>query len=92
MTQFEYLTQHVIPAGWHSVASSFRIWCDLMTNNWEGYALFAEDDSFKECSSWFWTCLGEDNIYSKKFIEDLEEIIKKIESGDEDLLDFRLGD
>jgi len=92
MSEFEYYTRHVIPTGLQSFRRSFEIWCDLMTGKWENYALLDEDNPFTECAQWFWISISEDNTIPKQFLEDLEEILKKIESGDENLLDFELRD
>lgn len=83
MTQIEYYVHHAIPTGWISIGSAIKVWYDLMTGNWSDYALLDEDDPYEECNSWFWMSLGEDNVYPKKLLEDIEEIIKKLESDEE---------
>jgi hypothetical protein len=83
MNLFEYYTQHVFPTGWQTVASAFRIWKDLMTGNYAGYALLDIDDPYEECYAWFWATLGEDDILPKEFLEYLYQLADDIDSGKE---------
>jgi hypothetical protein len=57
------------------------MWADLLTSNYEGYALLPTDDPFQECLEWFWGSLGEDNTYSQEFLEHLYQMCEDIESG-----------
>jgi hypothetical protein len=70
--------------GWQSIGGAFRIWSDLMTDNFDDYALprFVEDP-FEECRDWFWVSLGEDNTYPKEFLEYLQKLVDDIETGKE---------
>ena len=68
--------------GWQSIVSAFRIWCDLMTDNYKDYALLPEDDDSEECREWFWVALGEDNVYSKEFLEYLQDLASQVDRGD----------
>lgn len=86
MTWVEYYVMHVFPTGWHTIASSFRMWCDLMTDNYANYALLKNDDPFEECYNWFWGSLGEDDVYPKEFLEDLYELADRVERGEEKLI------
>jgi hypothetical protein len=91
---WEYWIGHCWMTGWQSIAGAFRIWSDLMTDNYKDYTLLHNDDPFKECYEWFWVSLGEDNVYPKEFLEHLMQMVEDIESGkvktyplDEDFFD-----
>ena len=81
MTHFDYITKHLLPAWVQSWTHNFRIWADLMTDNYEGYALLKEDDPYEECYGWFWTSIGLDDTYSKEFLESLRQMVEDIDSG-----------
>jgi hypothetical protein len=57
-----------------------------MTGNYTNYALLKDDDPETECREWFWASLGEDEVLSKEFLEHLEELIRRIDSGEEKLI------
>ena len=78
---FEYWIGHCWMTGWQSIRGTFRIWCDLLGSNYEGYGLMNEDDPLTECSEWFWASLGEDDVYSKEFLEHLMQMVEDIETG-----------
>lgn len=86
MTWIEYYVMHVFPTGWQTIASAFRIWCDLMTDNYANYTLLKDDDPFEECYTWFWGTLGEDDVYPKEFLEDLYELADRVDRGEEKLI------
>lgn len=88
MNLVDYYFKHVIPTGWRTIWSAFRVWRDLMTDNYADYALLAEDDPLEECLGWFWVMLGEDNVYPKAFLEDLQELVRRIDAGEVDLVPF----
>ena len=88
MTWYHYITTHLIPTWFHSFNSNFRIWRDLMTENYENYALLKEDDPEAECLDWFWTSLNEDNVYSKEFLEYLQDMVDRIDRGEEKLIEY----
>jgi len=67
--------------GWQSISRTFKIWGDLMTSNYGSYGILMEDDSFKECLSWFWWSLGENTVYSKAFLEYLMEMTNDVDTG-----------
>jgi hypothetical protein len=67
--------------GWQSIRGSYRIWADLMGGNYEDYDLLEDDDPLTECLSWFWWSLGEDNVYSKEFLEYLIQIADDVRTG-----------
>jgi hypothetical protein len=81
MTNIEYYVTHVFPTGWHTIVSAFRIWCDLMTGNYEGYGLLKDDDPEQECIEWFWATLGDDDVYPKEFLEHLYQLADDVETG-----------
>lgn len=80
---FEYWIGHCWMTGWQSIRGAFRIWCDLMTDNFKDYALLHTDDPFTECYEWFWVSLGEDDTYPKEFLEYLRQLCHDIETGKE---------
>jgi len=72
--------------GWQSIRMNFRMWADLMGSNYENYALLKNDDPEQECLEWFWVALGEDDTYPKYFLEDLLEMMRRVDSGEEKLI------
>lgn len=90
MNQIEYLTSHCIPTGWQEMRSAFRIWKDLMTGNYGDYTLLHTDDPFEECRGWFWEALGADEVLPKSFLEYLIELMRKIDAGEEKLVEMNL--
>jgi len=57
------------------------MWRDLMTSNYEGYALLKDDDPYEQCYEWFWTSINLDETYPKEFLEHLHQMVEDIESG-----------
>jgi hypothetical protein len=96
---FEYWFGHCWMTGWQSIGDAFSIWQDLMSGNYEVYALpRTAEDPEEECIDWFWVSLGEDNVYPKEFLEYLMEMSHDVMTGkietvpvDEDFFD-RLKD
>jgi len=82
MNIVQYYTEHVFPSGFASIRRAFRTWKDLMSGNWADYAVLKEDDPFTECREWFWVLLGEDDVYPKFFLEELEAMIARIDMGE----------
>jgi hypothetical protein len=80
---WEYWIGHCWMTGWQSIHGAFRIWADLMTSNYENYALLKDDDPEQECLEWFWVSLGEDECYPKEFLEHLLQMCDDIETGKE---------
>ena len=83
MNNLEYYITHVFPTGFQSIRGSFRIWCDLMTDNYKDYALMWYDDPYKECIDWFWSSLGEDEVLPKSFLEYLVQMAEDVRTGKE---------
>jgi hypothetical protein len=68
--------------GWQTIGSAFRIWQDLMSGNYEVYALpRTVEDPEAECIEWFWTTLGEDEVLPKSFLEYLMEMAEDVRTG-----------
>jgi len=80
---WEYWIGHCWMTGWQSMSMTFRIWSDLMTSNYEGYALLKQDDPEAECVEWFWASLNEDDVYPKEFLEYLLQLADDVETGKE---------
>ena len=78
---WEYWIGHCWMTGWQSIRCTFRIWADLMTSNYDNYALMKEDDPEEECKEWFWACLNEDDVYDKEFLEYLMQMVEDVELG-----------
>ena len=81
MNWFEYWIGHCWMTGWQSIRSAYKIWGDLLTGNYEGYALLKEDDPYTECYEWFWATLNEDETLPKDFLEYLMQLADDIETG-----------
>ncbi len=83
MNWWEYWIGHCWMTGWQSIRCTFRIWANLMTSDYDGYALLREDDPETECIEWFWASLNEDDVYPKEFLEYLMQMVDDIETGKE---------
>lgn len=59
-----------------------------MTGNYQDYALLSKDDPYQECVGWFWQLLGEDNVYPKAFLEDLQELVRRLDADELELVPF----
>lgn len=86
MNIIQYYTEHVFPTGFASIRRAFRAWKDLMSGNWADYAVTKQDDPFTECREWFWVLLGEDDVYPKFFLEELQAMMDRIDRGEEKLI------
>jgi hypothetical protein len=62
------------------------MWRDLMTDNFEGYALLKDDDPFQECYDWFWSSINMDETYPKEFLEYLMQLADDVETGKEKVI------
>ena len=71
MTYFKYFTVHLIHFWVQHWTCNLKIWADLMTDNYEGYALSKEDDPYQECYEWFWETINSDETLSKEYLEEL---------------------
>jgi hypothetical protein len=81
MSWAEYIFTHVLPTWVQVFRMNFRIWSDLMTDNLDNYALLKNDDPLEECLGWFWSSLGEDEVYPKEFLEHLLQMVDDIDTG-----------
>ncbi len=88
MNWFEYWIGHCWMSGWQSIRGAYRIWSDLMTDNYKDYALLPSDDPYTECLEWFWVSLGEDNTYPREFLEYLQQLVDDIDSGKVETIPF----
>jgi hypothetical protein len=57
------------------------MWRDLISGNYENYALLDDDDSYEECYNWFWTSINLDETLPKEFLEYLHQLMDDIDSG-----------
>ena len=61
--------------------NNFKMWRDLISGNYEGYALMSDDDPYQECYEWFWTSINMDECLSKEFLEHLQQMVEDIDAG-----------
>lgn len=66
--------------------NNFKMWRDLLSGNYENYALLEDDDPYEECYNWFWTSINLDETYPKEFLEYLQEMVDRIDRGEEKLI------
>lgn len=88
---FEYYFGHCFQTGWREMWNNFKMWRDLISGNYEGYTLLPDDDPYEECYNWFWTSINLDECYDKEFLEYLQDLVDKIESGEEKLIPLTEG-
>lgn len=97
LSWIEYYWNSCILQGWYNCWYSFKNWADLMGNSYQGYGLLPEDDDLEWCIDYFWQSL-EDEIYSKKFLEDLMQMSEDVRTGKVETVPFtremfdRIGD
>lgn len=92
MNWWDYWINHCWMTGWQSIKYSFQNWADLMTGNWKDYALMFYDDPYEECNDCFWSYLGEDDVYPKAFLEHLQQMVDRIDRGEEKLIPYDVED
>ena len=78
---FEYYFGHCFQTGWREMWNNFKMWRDLMSGNYEGYALLEDDNPYEECYNWFWASINMDECLGKDFIEHLLQMVEDIDSG-----------
>jgi len=71
--------------------NNFKMWRDLISGNYEGYALLEEDDPYQECYEWFWASINMDECLPKEFIEHLLELCDRIDRGEEKLYSVNMN-
>ena len=81
MTHFTYITDHLLRAWVQSWAFNFKVWADLMTNNYETYANPYGESPERECYEWFWSSISMDETYSKDFLESLYQMMDDVDTG-----------
>ena len=81
MTHFEYIFTHLIPTWFRSFEDNFRMWRDLITENYEPYVLLKDDDPFETTYDWFWTSINLDETYPKEFLEHLMQLAEDVRTG-----------
>ena len=82
LSWFEYIIFSCIQQGWYNCWYTFKNWGDLMGNSYQDYALLKDDDPLEQCTLYFWDSL-EDEIYPKKFLESLLQMVDDIATGKE---------
>ena len=92
MSWWDYWIGHCWMTGWQSIKHSFQNWGDLMTDNWEDYGLMFYDDPYDSCYNCFWSYLGEDDTLPKEFLEHLQDMVDRIESGEEKVIPYNVED
>jgi hypothetical protein len=79
---WEYYIGHCCMTGWQSIRYNFLMWQDLMSGNYEVYALpRTAEDPEAECINWFWATLGEDEVLPKSFLEYLMQMSHDVMTG-----------
>ena len=81
MNWWDYWINHCWMTGWQTIRYNFRVWTNLITSDYGGYALMKEDDPEAECLEWFWVGLNDDDCYPKEFLEYLMQMVDDIETG-----------
>lgn len=81
MSWIDYIFTHLIPTWFQSFGDNFNMWSDLMTGNYQPYALLKDDDPYQECYDWFWSSINTDETYPKFFLEYLLKLSDDVESG-----------
>jgi len=62
------------------------MWRDLISGNYENYALLKDDDPYEECYQWFWASINMDETLPKEFLEHLLELCDRVDRGEEKLI------
>lgn len=88
MSWLEYIFTHLIPTWIQSFEDNFRMWSDLMTENYAPYTLLKNDDPFEECYSWFWTSINLDETYPKEVLESLMQMSEDVRTGKVETIPF----
>ena len=81
MTYLTYIKDHLLRAWIQQWTCNFKIWSDLMTNNYEVYANPWGDSPERECYEWFWASINIDETLPKEFLERLYQMMKNIDTG-----------
>ena len=81
MTHFTYITNHLLPSWVQQWSYNFRIWADLMTNNYEAYANPYGESPEEECYEWFWASINIDDTLPKESLEKFYQMMDDIDTG-----------
>lgn len=81
MSWWEYYVGHCWMTGWKTIRSNFRVWANLITSDYDEYALMEEDDPEQKCLEWFWAGLNDDDVHPKQLLEYLMEMVDHVETG-----------
>ena len=81
MTHLEYIKQHLLPSWVQQWTCNFRVWADLMTNNYEVYTNPWSESPERECYEWFWASINLDETLPKEFLEELYQMMDDIDTG-----------
>jgi len=85
LSWFDYIWNSCIRQGWYNCWYAYKNWADLMTNNYQEYALLVSDDPLEQCILYFWDSL-EDEIYPKEFLEHLLQLADDVRTGKEEVI------
>jgi len=61
--------------------NNFKMWRDLLSENYEGYVLLKEDDPYQECYEWFWSSINMDECLGRDFLDYLQQMVEDVETG-----------
>ena len=81
MTYLTYITEHLLPSWVRQWTFNFKVWSDLMTNNYEPYANPYAESSAQECYEWFWSSINMDETLPKELLEGLYQMMDDIDTG-----------
>ena len=80
LSWIDYIWNSCLIQGWYNCWYAYKNWADLMTNNYQEYALLVSDDPLEQCILYFWDSL-EDEIYPKHFLESLLQMSNDVKTG-----------
>ena len=75
------LFDNQVPSWVQSWTYNFKIWADLMTNNYEAYDNPWCESPERECYEWFWASINIDDTLSKEFLESLHQMMDDVDTG-----------
>lgn len=90
MSNLDYYFNHCIFTGINSFKRAIRTWIDfVLLENYGNYILLEDDDPFTECRAAFWNDITESDVLSKEFLKYIQDIVSRIDSGEEKLIEFK---
>ena len=81
MTYLTYIKDHLLRAWIQQWTCNFKVWSDLITNNYETYANPYSENPEQECYEWFWASINIDDTLTKEFLESLYQMMDDIDTG-----------